>query len=535
MVKGRNLLWWAMLCVGFIAMLVLLSFRIRAEENDHNVAAAIYYDDVVRLARNSREHTGVWLAALKDAGLEYVIFDEEPTEREENEVAAMGLRAAAAAEVETDGDYAFYLPNKDIVPETDLPLAMEEDDMRVSVRVHPDFDIDAWEGDMVKTMFLLDTYAKRYSEADDGLEIENTFYRGVIDRGMRLLILAPFRTEKNQIVTDTAVYVRVLERLDARLAERDITFGEGLTYISTRALDPVLMLLCSLLPAAVGIYVVCEIPFVRKWELWLCLFAIAVLAAGWLLLPTLMQTLVMLATAVVFSLATALWIAKFAKAEPKLTEQQPMVLAGISALIGLVFWSLIGGATVSALMSNRLYMIGGDIFSGVKLSMMLPLSLCFVLLAYLLIVPMLKSIRGTSWKDWIWVVGALAVVAAMYVVLKIRSGDVNTISNLESSMRDYLEYTLYARPRTKELLFTVPCVPVFVWACREKVPALQIICGMGACLEGVSVVNTFCHAVAPLRVSLARTLYAMGFGFVIGLVGVAVLHLVFKKIRKKEA
>ena len=517
-------------------MLVLLSFRIRAEENDHNVAAAIYYDDVVLLARNSRENTGVWLTALRDAGMEYVIFEEAPTERERNEIAALGLQAAAAGDVDTDdGDYAFYLPNKTIIPDTELPLAMEEDDMRVSVRVHPDFDIDAWEGDMVKTMFLLDTYAKRYSEADDGLEIENTFYRCVIDRGMRLLILAPFRTAKNQLVTDAEVYVRVLERLEVRLETRGLIFGEGLTYISTRALNPILMLLCSLLPAAVGIYVVCEIPFVRKWELWLCLLAIAVLAAGWLLMPTLMQTLVMLATAVVFSLATALWIAKFAKAEPGLTAKQPVIAASACALIGLVFWSLIGGATVSALMSNRLYMIGGDIFSGVKISMMLPLSLCFVLLAYLLIMPMLKSIRGTSWKDWIWVVGALAVVAAMYVVLKIRSGDVNTISNLESSMRDYLEYTLYARPRTKELLFTVPCIPVFVWACRQKVPALQMICGMGACLEGISVVNTFCHAVAPLRVSLARTLYAMGFGFVIGIVGVAVLHLLFCKLRKKES
>ena len=87
-----------------------------------------------------------------------------------------------------------------------------------------------------------------------------------------------------------------------------------------------------------------------------------------------------------------------------------------------------------------------------------------------------------------------------------------------------MEYTLYVRPRTKELLFAVPCIPVFLWACRRNYAPLQLLCGAGACLECVSVINTFCHAVAPLQVSVMRTLLGVGLGLIPGLAALLALE-----------
>ena len=74
------------------------------------------------------------------------------------------------------------------------------------------------------------------------------------------------------------------------------------------------------------------------------------------------------------------------------------------------------------------------------------------------------------------------------------------------------------------MLFAVPCIPVFLWACRRKYAPLQLLCGAGVCLECVSVINTFCHAVAPLLVSVMRTLLGVGLGLVPGVLAVLALE-----------
>ena len=58
---------------------------------------------------------------------------------------------------------------------------------------------------------------------------------------------------------------------------------------------------------------------------------------------------------------------------------------------------------------------------------------------------------------------------------------------------------------------------------------------MGVCLECVSVVNTFCHAVAPLGVSLMRTVLAVAIGVVLGTVAVCVLEIIYRAVNRKKA
>ena len=135
----------------------------------------------------------------------------------------------------------------------------------------------------------------------------------------------------------------------------------------------------------------------------------------------------------------------------------------------------------------------------------------------------------TGWKGWQGQAFAGAVLGAAALVLAARSGDIaGGISQLETNFRNWLEYTLYVRPRTKEMLAAVPCIPVFLWACRRKFAPLQLLCGAGALLECVSVTNTFCHAVAPLLVSVMRTLLGVGIGLIPGVLAVLVLEGLFR-------
>lgn len=188
---------------------------------------------------------------------------------------------------------------------------------------------------------------------------------------------------------------------------------------------------------------------------------------------------------------------------------------------------------VSSLMTDSRYLLGIDMFSGVKLALLTPLFLCGVLLLWTLRRDLLKH-RG--WKRWLMLALVLIAVCGIYLLLTARSGDLPGLtSNLETRLRTWLEHALYVRPRTKELLFAAPCIPVFLWACRKKQTELKLLCGMGVCLESVSVVNTFCHGVAPLGVSAIRSLLGLGLGAVLGMVFCLLLWAFERAARKRKA
>ena len=169
---------------------------------------------------------------------------------------------------------------------------------------------------------------------------------------------------------------------------------------------------------------------------------------------------------------------------------------------------------VSAFMTEPRYLLGADVFSGVKLALMTPMALGGVLLLWSLRHELLGH---TGWKNRGLLLVVLVLACGVCFLLSARSGDrPGWTSDLETALRNWLEHTLYVRPRTKELLFAAPCIPVFLWACRRKQPELKLLCGLGVCLEGVSVVNTFCHGVAPLYVSVIRSLLGLGLGCVLG-------------------
>jgi hypothetical protein len=270
-----------------------------------------------------------------------------------------------------------------------------------------------------------------------------------------------------------------------------------------------------------GLWLLCSFPPFKKWNMPLSILGMAALLALCCLLPAFTQKLLMLATAIVFPCCAGRSIALYTSRD----DDRPLWQSILLFTAALTGWSLLSGLAVAALMSTGQYMLGVTIFSGVKLSLLLPMAFGCLLLLWHLRKPLLQ----TGWKGWLGLTFAGAVLGAAALVLAARSGDIaGGISQLETNFRNWLEYTLYVRPRTKEMLAAVPCIPVFLWACRRKFAPLQLLCGAGALLECVSVTNTFCHAVAPLLVSVMRTLLGVGIGLLPGILAVLVLEGLFR-------
>ncbi len=492
MIKDRSLIWWLLLLCAAVCSVLLLFGRVSAEESSRSVCAAMKHSDLALLAEESGLPVSEWQTRLEKAGVRYFAGN-------------------------------IY---------TDLPaLPLVENRARTSVILPADTDVNSYGGPMVKTLYMFYKYGVRVID-NDPQDIEDLMFRGVMDRGLRLIILTPFYDDSGELVADPSVYESCLNGLGERLERRGISYGEDFSCLSVAPVSLFLLLGAGMAPVLIGAWLLCRIINRRKWETPAALLAAAALAALTLWNASLAQKLMMFASAVLFPCAFALWIKRFAGYEPPRLNRLPAAASALAVLAGTTLWSILGGLSVASLMSTREYMAGDIIFTGVKLALLAPLGFAGVLLLIQLLsehLPRKRLLRTV-------LVCALLLCAAGAVMI-LRSGDVNSSApgmDKVMAVRNWFEYTFYIRPRSKEMFVGVPCVIVFVWACRRRLPALRLLGGMGACLEAVSVTNTFCHAVAPVTLSLIRTLLAVGVGCVLGLAAVGVLELIYRAVNRKQ-
>jgi len=475
----------ALALVSLLSAMTLLGCRFSAEWRDRSVLAVMSDEDVSALATASGLPAEVWRKMLPPAEGYITQADEH----------------------------------------SPLPLALIENRDRTGILPVENFDPETYPGPTVKAFYLYTKEYGRMAYLDDAQRIEDLLFRAVTDRGLRLLILTPMCDAQGTLVTDPAVWQDMLDDLQARLEKRGYTWGEGFSCVDYRTPVSVDILrpLAGILPLLMGCWLVLQLlPGLKKWSVWLCAAALAAYFAAAVILGSTFFVLLNLASAIVFSCCAAYFVAEYVKKSDKKPLWQT-VLVFTAAFTG---WCLLGGLWVSALMSTRTYLLDCAIFAGVKVSLLLPMALGCLLLLWNLRKPLWQTGR----KGWLSLAAVGAVLALAALVLALRSGDISGgISKLETAFRNWLEYTLYVRPRTKEMLAAVPCIPLFLWACRKKFAPLQLLCGAGVMLECVSVVNTFCHAVAPLQVSVMRTLLGVGLGLIPGILAALLLEALSKR------
>ena len=541
----RNPLLCIMALVGLVCSLVLLFGRVQAEQQADQVSCAITLEDVGLLSAASGQSVEDWLADLSEAGVHYLIFSDELQEFTEL-AQAYGMSVARSGDTAQPGD-AFLLPTPPLLgaktyaapgmPQGDstVPLALVENYNRTGVVTDPAFDPETWEGPMVKTLYLYDAYSYHYEKNGDApSENENILFRAVTDRSMRLIVLTPLVHEDGGMVTDPAAYQDLLSGLGERLESRGLTLGEAFSSMDAPQRSPLLLAGAALFPAALAVLflgLVLPLPVWGKNAL--LLLGLLVAVGGALLRPALLQTLLSFGTAVLAPCFTGLLFAALCAGGGKRLQALPLPL-GYLALLGLLLAiSLAGGLTIGALLATRAYLLEFQVFTGVKLAQLLPLGITAVLL-FLALRRRPKEARQKPSLLLVAVV-VLCVAAALFLLVLCSGDSPLPVSRLELAARTWLEQTLYARPRTKEMLMAFPVLALFLLATRRRMPVLELPLGVLAAVGSVSVVNSFCHIFTPVHVSLIRTLLSAGIGAVLGLVVLGLASLLLGKSANKSS
>ncbi len=209
-----------------------------------------------------------------------------------------------------------------------------------------------------------------------------------------------------------------------------------------------------------------------------------------------------------------------------------VVSVGTLALLGIVQSTLLAGLD---------YHLNSLIFRGIKISLILPIVYSMVALAILLIDKknnyLVKTVELLNMQIkvyWMLLAVIASGVAAIYLI---RSGNVTSISPLESLMRNSIAELMSARPRTKEFLIGWPCLALFVYYVKNTDSKLFKWCfGVGSSILFASVINSFCHVFTSVETIYQRVVNGVIVGAIVAVIALfanALIIRLIKLIKKK--
>ena len=251
--------------------------------------------------------------------------------------------------------------------------------------------------------------------------------------------------------------------------------------------------------------------FGRKVGVYAGAVAAVVITAGAMLRGTGLEVSALLLS-MVFPIGSYFW----------LRQEKPNALIG---LLGLASLSLVGGFCVAGLLNGIPYFIRAETFSGVKVSVFLPI----------LIIGIVAFADFNNFKDAMkepitWgAAGIGMLILSALVVMMMRTGNdnPNTVSGGELAFRGILEQILPVRPRTKEFLLGFPALffGLFVLQAAKydakklgKCSGWVSLCLMLGFVGLTDSVNTLCHLHTPVFISFLRDIIGLVIGAIIGLV-----------------
>lgn len=224
-----------------------------------------------------------------------------------------------------------------------------------------------------------------------------------------------------------------------------------------------------------------------------------------------------------------------------------IVWLAVASLFLTSLISMFGAAYLAGALSDIIYFLEFEIFRGIKLTFVMPLIIVSIafLQRFNVIDELRKNFTATEQlkeilemnvtvKDLI----AVFIVIAALAILVIRSGHSTgmPVSDLEVSIREWLEDTFYARPRSKEIFLGHPFFVLMVAAFLKKFPKkILFVLTIIATIGQSSMVETFAHVHTPIMVSFMRGIDGLIPGAIFG--GILLLGIYFgnKFYQKKFA
>jgi len=368
------------------------------------------------------------------------------------------------------------------------------------------------------------------------------FVRAVRERGVRFCYVRLFLDSRPALLEANVEYVRALaERL------RDAGFSLGPAQPFERLVPPQSALAASCIGVVAGTLLLLGSLGRLRVIAWLALAAlgIALALAGLSGDTDSCRKLFALLAALTFPTLAIVHL-------HRLQSQQCRTYGGalgraLGAYLTCAIISLCGACLIVGLLSDRLFMVKVDQFTGVKLSLHLPLLAVGVI--YLGALFASEPSWREQWRAAIEKWRAVLATAVPYghvlivflllagaAVMLLRSGNEPGfgLSQAELSFRSALEHTLVVRPRQKEFLIGHPLLllSIALMLCRTR-RAIWLLLAC-ATIGQTSLVNTFCHIHTPLRISVLRTANGLWVGALLGLVLIAIYWLAWRPLQRRK-
>ncbi|WP_129408847.1 DUF5693 family protein [Marinitoga lauensis] len=203
-------------------------------------------------------------------------------------------------------------------------------------------------------------------------------------------------------------------------------------------------------------------------------------------------------------------------------------LAIIYSFLSWIYWKkrfeknkkILYAILLNILFGMLIYGTGYKYFYIYKISVIRGIKLLLITLPFVLFLVQIKNFKMKK-KDIILSSVMLGVIAIYYIL---RSGNFGFSTMFERNIRDFLERTLIARPRFKELfaylfVFTKPPTKFF-----------EIFWNIGQSILFVSILDTFLHFQTPIYLGVLRTVNA----FIIAYIVYKILSLMWREKNGKR-
>jgi len=339
------------------------------------------------------------------------------------------------------------------------------------------------------------------------------FTRAVRERNMRILYLHPF----DYNITD---FIDILAGIKESLLKKGFILGKAETFGEFRV--KFLPLFFIFLSVFAAVYWLLSLIFKLStfFEIFYVVFSVGVsiVFAKEIILR---QIMAFIAT-IVFPVLSI--------SKPWKKRKLPEGLYTILLFLGITGISLIGALHLSTLLSETEFFTKILIFRGVKLSLILPLIISFLVL-YGRDKKYFTTGLERIWRKRMEVrhffLGGIIILGLVFLLLRAGNNPGMFFYPGERSIRDILENLFFVRPRFKEFLFGHPLMllGIYIYVVRKKsVFRPFLILGL---IGQVSLINTFAHLHTPLYISLMRSLNGIFLGVFVGFILIKIYDILY--------
>lgn len=543
----RNPVFYIVLIIGILSAGFITFQRSSMESKDTHIAGAMEFIDIHTLSEKGGLTIDDWLKPLTNSGMEYLIVSEDTALEAEPYLDKYNLKSVwldsgeAFPENITQPDLTIpdvngNLTIDDINP--DVPLGLIENDTRTglnlpntleNIRTQEFLDRGI---EPVKVLYLYKGYRYMWNEEIGGDEIEALIFRAVTDRSARFIWLEGMTDNSFKVTAlNPYDYSGIFDKLAVRLAERGLVFGDGFSVRVPNQIPDIFIALAGL--TSVALTAVFISMLIKKqidqkiFNIFLIIASALCILSSFIISFNLYQTLASVYTAILIPCIAGVYLRNLYFVESNKSDYLRYIVYSIAFLIV----SIAGGLLVGSFLSTEDYLLEFYIYKGVKLSQFIPLAFTIALFG-LIAIKMPKPKQTNKLLKFLPIITTVIIIGGVVIIMLIRSGDVKSTPKIEEFIREFLENTLYTRPRTKEFACAWPSIAVFLWSQKRRLSFLALPFGIISVITTVSIVNTFCHIYTVLPVSIIRTLLGFGIGFIIGIIAIFVLNILEKLFSK---